>query len=152
MEAVFWSTEIIFFDKSFILASENGFLVNHKPFALIQSLSLLVDTIIEIKCRPSFKQKHYSCSLKPFSLISADILTSDIIFLDSYGWKQLSPASGNGVSIKSFVTTSVYGFLFNFKPCAFLFFLCCWKALLKLGVKQFSSIFQFLTVDTSFSS
>ena len=122
MEAVFWSTEIVFFDRSFILASENGFLVNHKPFALIQSLSLLVYTIVEIKCRPSFKQEHYSSSLKPFSLISADILTSDIIFLDSCGWKQLSPASGNGVSIKPSSRLVYTGFCLISNHVLFYFF------------------------------
>ena len=34
--------------------------------------------------------------------------------------KQLFPASGNGVFIKSFLTTSVYGFWINFKPYGFM--------------------------------
>ena len=52
------------------------FLVDYKPFALIQSFFLLVETILEIKCRPIFKEEHYSCSLKPFSLIFGDIAAS----------------------------------------------------------------------------
>ena len=35
-------------------------------------------------------------------------------------WKQLFPASGNGVFIKPFITASVYGFWVNLKPCAFI--------------------------------
>ena len=60
-----------------------------------------------------------------------------------YELKQLFPASGNEVFVKSFITTSVYGFYVNFKPCAFIqsFRFYCWKALLKGSVNQFSSIF-----------
>ena len=109
-------------------------MVNYKPFAFIQSFFLLVDTIHEIKCMPIFKEEHYSCSLKQFVLDFCRY---------SCKWKQLFSCSGSGVFIKSFITTSVYGFWVNFKPCAFIqsFFFCCWKALLKLGVNQFSSIF-----------
>ena len=51
-------------------------------------------------------------------------------------------ATGN-VFKKSFITASVHSVWVNFKPCAFIqmFLFCCWKALLKLGVNQFSSIF-----------
>ena len=66
MEAVFRSSEIVFFNESFIPAIGNGFLVNCKPFAFIQSFPV-VDTILEYKCRPIFKEEHYSCSLKSFS-------------------------------------------------------------------------------------
>ena len=64
-------------------------------------------------------------------------------FRYSYEWKQHFPASENGIFIKSFITASVYGFWVNFKPCAFIqsFFFCYWKALLKLGANQFSSMF-----------
>ena len=67
-------------------------------------------------------------------------------------WKQLFPASGNGVFIKFFITTSAYRFWVNFKPfaCIQSLFFCCWKPLLYLGVNQFSSTFQFLTVKTVF--
>ena len=77
MEAVFQSSEIAFFNKSFILASGNGFSVNCKPCGSIQSSLLLMDTILEIKCRPIFKGEHYSWSLKPFSWIFADIPASE---------------------------------------------------------------------------
>ena len=52
-------------------------------------------------------------------------------------------ASGKGVFLKSFIVTSVYKFWVNSKPSAFIqtIFFCCWKALLKLGVNQFSLIF-----------
>ena len=55
MEAVFCCTETVSFNEFFILARGNGFSVNYKPFALIQSFFLLVDTILKIKCRPIFK-------------------------------------------------------------------------------------------------
>ena len=35
-----------------------------------------MDTIHEIKCKPIFKEGQYSCSLKPFSWIFADIPAS----------------------------------------------------------------------------
>ena len=85
MEVVFWSTEILFVNESFILASGNGFgLITN---LLILSFFLLVDTTHEIKCRPIFKEEHYSCSLKPFSWIFADI-----------------PARENSIFIKFFIT------------------------------------------------
>ena len=37
---------------------------------------MLVGTVHEIKCRPIFKEEHYSSSLKPFSWIFADIPAS----------------------------------------------------------------------------
>ena len=62
------------------------------------------------------------------------------------------PASGNEVFVKSFITTSVYGFCVNFKPCAFIqsFRSYCWKALLKVSVNQFSSIFSVPNSGSSF--
>ena len=39
-----------------------------------------MDTILEIKCRPVFKEEHYSCSLKPFSQIFSDIPASESSF------------------------------------------------------------------------
>ena len=51
-------------------------MVDYKPFAIIQSFFLLVDTILQIKCSPIFKEEHYSCQLKPFSRIFADNSTS----------------------------------------------------------------------------
>ena len=57
------------------------FFVNYKPLAFIQSFFLLVDTICEIKCGSVFKEEHYSCSLKPFSRIFADIPASRSSFL-----------------------------------------------------------------------
>ena len=107
------------------------FLVDYKPFAFIQNFFLLVDNII---------------------------LLVETIFLDfsrySFEGKQLFPASGNGVFIKSFITTSVYGFWVNFKPWikAFRdFFFCCRKVLLKLRVNHFSSIFSVPNSGSSFS-
>ena len=51
-------------------------MVNYKPFTFIQSFFLLAETILEFKCRPIFKEEHFSCSLKPFFWIFADILAS----------------------------------------------------------------------------
>ena len=42
----------------------------------MESFFLLVDTILETKCKPISKEEHYSCSLKPFSWIFADIPAS----------------------------------------------------------------------------
>ena len=64
----------------------NRFLVHYKPFAFIQSIFLLVDTILEIKCRSIFKNEHYSCSLRPVSWIFADIPASVSNF--SGEWKR----------------------------------------------------------------
>ena len=41
---------------------------------------MLMDTIHEIKCRPIFKEQLYSCLLKPFSRIFADIPASGSSF------------------------------------------------------------------------
>ena len=111
-------------------------MVNYKLFfAFTQSFLQLVNTIHEIKCRPIFKERHYSCSLKPFSWIFADIPTNE----SSFFWL---------VFIKFFITTSVYRFGVNFKPCVVIrsLCLCCWKALLKLGVR----FIQFVTLETAF--
>ena len=69
-------------------------------------------------------------------------LTVTVVFL----------ASENRVSIKYFITTSVYGIYFNFKPCALIqmVFFCCFKAILKLGLTIFHRFFQFLTVEAVF--
>ena len=110
MEAVLWSTEIVFFNKSFILASGNDFWLITDLLLLFRAFFFLVDTILEIKCKPIFKEEHYSCLLKPFSWICRY----------SSKRKQLFQANGNEVFVKSFITTSVYGFWVNFKPCAFI--------------------------------
>lgn len=49
MEAVFRSSEISFFNKSFILVYGNKLSVNYKPCA---ELFPLVDIILEIRCKP----------------------------------------------------------------------------------------------------
>ena len=56
------------------------FLVNYKPFAFIQGFFLIVKTIQEIKCRAIYKEEQYSCFLKPFSWIFADISASGSSF------------------------------------------------------------------------
>ena len=90
--------------------------------------------------------------METFSLIFSDTTSNGSSLL--VHWNRIIPASGNEVFIKSFITTSVYGFWVNFKPCAFIqsFFFCCWKALLKLGVNQFSPIFSVPNSGSSFSS
>ena len=55
-------------------------LFNYKLFAFIQRFFLLVNTILEIKCWPIFKDGHYSCLLKHFSWIFADIPASESRF------------------------------------------------------------------------
>ena len=54
MEVAFQSSEIAFFKESFVLASGNGFSINYKLCAFIQSFFLLVQTILEIRCKPIF--------------------------------------------------------------------------------------------------
>ena len=111
-------------------------MVNFKPFfAFIQSFLRQADTIHEIQCRPIFKERHYSCLLKPFSWTFADIPTNE----SRFSWL---------VFIKFFITTSVYRFGANFKPCVVIrsLCLCCWKALLKLGVR----FIQFVTLEAAF--
>ena len=54
MEVAFRSSEIAFFRKSFVLASGNGFLINCKIYVFIRCFSLLVDTILQIRCKPIF--------------------------------------------------------------------------------------------------
>ena len=111
MEAYFWSTEIVFFNESFILASGYG-------FWLITSLLLLFRAFFWY-WTPFLKSNRGQFLKK--NIIPAPVET---IFLDfcrySCEWKQLFPASENGVSIKSFITNSVYGFWVNFKLCAFI--------------------------------
>ena len=143
MEAVFWSSEIVFFNEYFILVKGKGFWLITNFELLFRAFFLLVNTIPEIKCKPIFEEEHYSCSLKPVSWIFADILANG---------RRNFPASGNRVFIKFFITTSAYRFWVNFKPfaCIQSLFFCCWKALLYLGVNQFSSTCQFLTVKAVF--
>ena len=54
MEVAFRSSEFEFFKESFILASGNGFSINYKLCAFIQSFFELVDTMLEITCKPIF--------------------------------------------------------------------------------------------------
>ena len=111
-------------------------MVNYKLFfAFTQSFLQLVNTIHEIKCRPIFKERHYSCLLKPFSWTFADIPTNE----SRFSWL---------VFIKFFITTNVYRFGVNFKPCVVIrsLCLCCWKALLKLSVR----FIQFVTLEAAF--
>ena len=80
MEAVFWSTKIVFFNESFILASGNGFPLITNLLLLFRVFFLLVDTILEIKCRPFFKGEYYSFLLKLFSWVLANIPASGSSF------------------------------------------------------------------------
>ena len=52
IEVAFRSSEIVFFKESFILASGSGFSINYKLCAFIRSFFLLVDTMLEIRCKP----------------------------------------------------------------------------------------------------
>ena len=59
-ESSFRSSETAFFRKFFVLASGNGFLINYKLYAFIRTFSLLVETILEIRCKPFFFHFFYS--------------------------------------------------------------------------------------------
>ena len=84
MEVAFWSSEITFFRRSFVLASGNGFLINYRLYAFIRSFSLLVDTILEIRCKPIF-----------FHFLIPN-LTVEAVF----------PASGNELFMECFIPAS----------------------------------------------
>ena len=60
MEVAFRSSEIAFFKESFVLASGNGFSINYKLCAFIRSFFLLVDTILQFRCKPIFFHFFYS--------------------------------------------------------------------------------------------
>ena len=117
-------------------------MVNYKPFAFIQSFFLLVVSIHKIKCRSISKEKHYSCSLKPFSWIFADILASGSSFFRLVEMD----------FFKSFIAASVYGFWVNFKPCVFIqgFFSAVGKYYRNQVQTSFLQFFQFLTVEAVF--
>ena len=118
-EAVFLATGNWVFIKSFITTSGYRLWVNSKPCAFIRFFA-------------AAGKDYWNLVLTSF-LRFFKFLTVEAVFL----------ASGDWVFIKSFIRSSVYRFWVKFKPCAFiqLFFFCCWKVLLKLGVNQFSSIF-----------
>ena len=84
MEVAFRSSKIAFFRKSFVLASGNGFFINCKLYAFIRSFSLLVDTILEIRCKPIF-----------FHFFVPN-LTAEAVF----------PASGNKLFMEYFIPVS----------------------------------------------
>ena len=107
-------------------------------FGLIQSFFLQVDTILEIKCRPNFKEEHYSCSLKPFSWIFADIPASGSSFF------QLMETEFSSNPSSRLVYTD-FGLISNL-VLLFRAFL-----LLKLGVNQFSPIFSVPNSGSRFS-
>ena len=54
MEVAFRFSEIAFLKEYFILASGNGFPINYKLCAFIRSFFLLVDAMLEIRCKPVF--------------------------------------------------------------------------------------------------
>ena len=54
MKVAFRSSEIAFFKVSLILASGNGFLINYKLSAFVWRFFLLVDRMLEIRCKPVF--------------------------------------------------------------------------------------------------
>ena len=131
--SIFWvpNSGSRIFIKSFITTSVYRFSVNFKPCAFIQMYFFC--------CRKALLKS----GVNQFSSIFS-VPNSGSIFL----------ASGNRVFIKYFITTIVYGFWVNFKPCAFIqtFFFCYWKALLKLRANQFSSIFSLPKSGSSFSA
>ena len=59
MKVVFRSSEIAFFKESFILAGGNGFSINYKLCAFIQSFFLLMDIILEISGKLIFFDVFY---------------------------------------------------------------------------------------------
>ena len=83
------SSLLVYLNRIFQLILHSGqwkqCLVNYKPYAFIQSYFLIVDTINDIKYGSILNKEHYSCSLKPFFFIFADIPASGNSF--SGQWK-----------------------------------------------------------------
>ena len=100
-----------------------------------------MDTILEIKCKPIFKEEHYKYSLKPSSWIFADIPASGSSFFRLVETEFPANPSSRLV-YTDFGLTSNRVVLFR------AFF---WKALLKLDVNQFFSIFSVPNSGSSFS-
>ena len=86
-KVAFGSSEIAFLKESFILAIGTGFLINYKLCAFIRSFFLLLDTILEIRCKPIFF--HFFLFLK-----------AEAVF----------PVSGNEFFIECFILVSGNGF------------------------------------------
>ena len=72
MEVDFWSSEIALFKESFILASGNEFLINCKLCAFIRNFFLLVDTMLEIRCKLIFFDFFYSLTAEDVFPASVD--------------------------------------------------------------------------------
>ena len=167
MKAVFLASGNVFIN-SFITTSVYRFCVNLKPCAFLQIfffcssnswLKLGVKQFSSIFSVPNSGNRVFIKYFMTTSVYRFWVNTKPCAFIQMFFfcyWKALLklgvnqfslvfwvPNSGSRVFIKYFITTSVYRFFVNFKPCHFIqmFFLCCWKALLKLGVNQFSSIF-----------
>ena len=58
---IFFFNWNIFFNQSFILASENEFFVYWKQYFFNPSFLLLMENIIKIWRKPYFKDQPYSC-------------------------------------------------------------------------------------------
>ena len=123
MEAVFLACENGIFVKYFILISVYRFWVKFRPCAFIQ-MSLF-------------------CCWKALQKLDVNQFSSIFSVPDSRG----------RVFIKSFIATSGYRFWVNFKSCAFIqmYSFSYRKALVKLGVNQFSTIFSVPNNESSFS-
>ena len=67
MTVAFRSREIAFFKVSLILASGKGFLINYKLSAFIWRFFLLVDRMLEMRCKPVFFEFLNSLQVKQFS-------------------------------------------------------------------------------------
>ena len=141
MEAVFWSTEIVFFNKFFILASGKGFWQNINLLLLFGALFCCRTPFLKLNVGQfKKKKKKHFCSLKPFYWVFVDIPVSGSSFCGQQkrSFHQILCHCQCIPILSQFQTARFYSELF----------FCCWKALLKLGVNQFSSIS--LTVEEVF--
>ena len=118
------------------------FLVNYKPFAFIQSFFLLVDTIHKIKWRPIFKEEQYSCSLKPFSWIFANIPASGSSFFWLVEEEFSSYLSSRLVYMK-------FGLISN-RVLLFRGFFLLLESITEIRCNSFLRFFQFLAVEAVF--
>ena len=81
MEVVFRSSEIAFFNESFILSCGNGFSINYKLCVFIRSLFLLVNTILEIKRKAIFFHFFHSYQQKQFFwLLKTNFLSNALLW------------------------------------------------------------------------
>ena len=83
MKVAFQSIEIAFFNEFFIMSNRNGFCINYKLCASIRSFFLLVDTILEVRCKPIFFASGNEFFIECFILTSEKRFSIQFSFIQS---------------------------------------------------------------------